>query len=92
MVRLFIDALTKSGPEGVPKPIETYAQDKKRYVGDMLAWLRQYIPTEKENFILFLKDCNLHKPGKNFHVKFITLLNILNIQIKLILIIFRNKR
>lgn len=61
MVRLFIDALTKGGPNGVPKPIETYAQDKKRYVGDMLAWLRQYIPSEKENFLILLKDCNICK-------------------------------
>ncbi len=63
MVRLFIDALTKGGPGGVPKPIETYAQDKKRYVGDMLAWLRQFIPIEKEHFLLFLKDCNMKNPG-----------------------------
>lgn len=63
MVRLFIDALTKGGPGGVPKPIETYAQDKKRYVGDMLAWLRQFIPLEKENFSLFLKECNTSKQG-----------------------------
>lgn len=66
MVRLFIDALTKGGPGGIPKPIETYAQDKKRYVGDMLAWLRQYIPSEKENFLLFLKDCNVSKQGEFF--------------------------
>lgn len=64
MVRLFIDALTKGGPNGVPKPIETYTQDKKRYVGDMLAWLRQYIPLEKENFLMLLKDCNISKQGK----------------------------
>lgn len=64
MVRLFIDALTKGGPSGVPKPIETYAQDKKRYVGDMLAWLRQCVPSEKENLLLFLKECNTTKEGK----------------------------
>ena len=64
MVRLFIDALTKGGPSGVPKPIETYAHDKKRYVGDMLAWLRQYVPSEKENLSLLLKDCNVVKDGK----------------------------
>ncbi|XP_065226568.1 conserved oligomeric Golgi complex subunit 6 [Planococcus citri] len=61
MVRLFIDALTKGGANGFPKPIETYVHDKKRYVGDMLAWLRQYIPTEKEYFSLFLKECNLNR-------------------------------
>lgn len=64
MVRLFIDALTQGGPNGIPKPIETYAHDKKRYVGDMLAWLRQYVPTEKENLQLFLKDCNSTNTGK----------------------------
>ena len=66
MVRLFIDALTKGGANGFPKPIETYVHDKKRYVGDMLAWLRQYIPTEKEYFSLFLKECNLNRQGNSY--------------------------
>lgn len=72
IVRMFIDALTKGGPNGVPKPIETYAHDKKRYVGDMLAWLRQYVPTEKENLQLFLKDCDVMKSGKLTEIAFIS--------------------
>ena len=64
IVRMFIDALTKGGTNGVPKPIENYAHDKKRYVGDMLAWLRQYVPSEKENLQQFLKSCDTSKEGK----------------------------
>ena len=60
---MFIDALTKGGVNGVPKPIENYAHDKKRYVGDMLAWLRQYVPSEKENLQQFLKNCDTSKEG-----------------------------
>ena len=39
--RRFINALTKGGPGGVPKPIEIHAHDPKRYIGDILAWIHQ---------------------------------------------------
>nr|CAD7196740.1 unnamed protein product [Timema douglasi] len=57
LVRAFIDALTQGGPGGTPKPIEMHAHDPKRYVGDMLAWLHQFIPGEKENLLTLLKGC-----------------------------------
>ncbi|XP_063226124.1 conserved oligomeric Golgi complex subunit 6 isoform X2 [Bacillus rossius redtenbacheri] len=58
LVRAFIDALTQGGPGGTPKPIEMHAHDPKRYIGDMLAWLHQTIPTEKENLLVLLKGCD----------------------------------
>uniref|UniRef100_D3TMS7 Conserved oligomeric Golgi complex subunit 6 n=1 Tax=Glossina morsitans morsitans TaxID=37546 RepID=D3TMS7_GLOMM len=58
LVRLFIEALTEGGPNGNPKPIEMHAHDPKRYIGDMFAWLHQAIPSEKENLLLLLKQCD----------------------------------
>lgn len=58
MVQMFIDALTSGGPGGTPKPIEAHSTDSKRYVGDMLAWLHQAIPNERENILLLLRDCS----------------------------------
>lgn len=58
LVGLFIDALTKGGPGGALKPIEMHANDPKRYVGDMLAWLHQTIPSERESLIALLKACS----------------------------------
>lgn len=58
LVSLFIDALTKGGPGGTPRPIEAHVHDTKRYVGDMLAWLHQAIPGERENLLLLLKGCD----------------------------------
>ncbi|KAJ2953695.1 hypothetical protein O0L34_g1312 [Tuta absoluta] len=58
IVQLFIDALTKGADIG-SKPIEFYANDAKRYVGDMLAWVYQMIPIEKENLATLLKYCNM---------------------------------
>ncbi|PNF41222.1 Conserved oligomeric Golgi complex subunit 6 [Cryptotermes secundus] len=58
LVRAFIDALTQGGPGGTPKPIEMHAHDPKRYVGDMLAWLHQTMPNERENLLILLKSCN----------------------------------
>ena len=52
---LLVDALTKGGPHGTPKPIELHAHDPPRYIGDMLAWLHQSIPTESENLNVMLK-------------------------------------
>jgi hypothetical protein len=58
LVRVFIDALTQGGPGGTPKPIEMHAHDPKRYVGDMLAWLHQTVPNERENLLMLLKGCD----------------------------------
>ncbi|XP_063376329.1 conserved oligomeric Golgi complex subunit 6 [Cydia fagiglandana] len=62
IVQLFIDALTKGADSG-SKPIEFYANDAKRYIGDILTWVYQIIPIEKENLAILLKDCDL--PDKN---------------------------
>lgn len=58
VVQLFIDALTKEEENG-SKPIEFYANDAKRYIGDILAWVYQIIPQEKENLCTLLKHCTL---------------------------------
>lgn len=43
-----MDALTRGGPGGLPRPIEIHAHDPLRYVGDMLAWVHQTIAGERE--------------------------------------------
>lgn len=43
-----MDALTRGGPGGLPRPIELHAHDPLRYVGDMLAWVHQAIAAERE--------------------------------------------
>ena len=48
VVRTFIDALTRGGPGGVPRPIEVHAHDPLRYVGDMLACIHQQAAGELE--------------------------------------------
>ncbi|CAH0391613.1 unnamed protein product [Bemisia tabaci] len=65
MVQMFIDALTSGGPGGTPKPIEAHSTDSKRYVGDMLAWLHQAIPNERENILLLLRDCSKEELSKD---------------------------
>jgi hypothetical protein len=40
VARAFIDALTRGGPGGTPRPI--------RYTGDMLAWVHQAAASERE--------------------------------------------
>lgn len=62
IVQLFIDALTKGADSG-SKPIEFYANDPKRYIGDILTWVYQVLPIEKENLAILLKLCDL--PDKN---------------------------
>lgn len=57
IVQLFIDALTK-GTDNGSKPIEFYANDPKRYIGDILTWVYQILPVEKENLSILLKYCN----------------------------------
>ncbi|CAL8131551.1 unnamed protein product [Orchesella dallaii] len=56
VVRNFIDALTGVGNI---KGIElSGSADPARYIGDMLAWIHQSIPGEKENLMILLKKCN----------------------------------
>ncbi|XP_018369908.1 PREDICTED: conserved oligomeric Golgi complex subunit 6 isoform X2 [Trachymyrmex cornetzi] len=58
LVGSFIEALTLGESFGTPNPIEMHANDPKRYVGDMLAWLHQVIPVEKENILILVKGCD----------------------------------
>ncbi|KAG9067795.1 Golgi transport complex subunit 6 [Linnemannia hyalina] len=48
ILRSFIDALTRGGPGGTPRPIELHAHDPLRYIGDMLAWIHQTVASERE--------------------------------------------
>ncbi|XP_077467080.1 conserved oligomeric Golgi complex subunit 6 isoform X1 [Stigmatopora argus] len=61
VVRGFIDALTRGGPGGTPRPIEMHSHDPMRYVGDMLAWLHQATASEKEHLEALLKQVSV--PG-----------------------------
>ncbi|KAJ8280646.1 hypothetical protein GJAV_G00057290 [Gymnothorax javanicus] len=56
VVRGFIDALTRGGSGGTPRPIEMHSHDPLRYVGDMLAWLHQATASEKEHLEALLKQ------------------------------------
>lgn len=58
IVKGFIDALTKGGPGGVPKPIELLSHDPLRYIGDMLAWIHQVFASEKELTLNLLRICS----------------------------------
>ncbi|OXU30760.1 hypothetical protein TSAR_013226 [Trichomalopsis sarcophagae] len=59
LVSSFIDALTLGRGHGSDSnSIEMHAHDPKRYVGDILAWLHQAIPVEKENLLTLLKACD----------------------------------
>ncbi|GAA5926667.1 Golgi transport complex subunit COG6 [Sporobolomyces koalae] len=48
ILNLFLDALTRGGPNGLPRPIELHAHDPLRYIGDMLAWIHQAMAGERE--------------------------------------------
>ncbi|KAJ3131257.1 Golgi transport complex subunit 6 [Physocladia obscura] len=48
ILQYFMNALTRGGPGGIPRPIELHAHDPVRYVGDMLAWLHQAAVGERE--------------------------------------------
>lgn len=48
ILNLFLDALTRGGPTGLPRPIELHAHDPIRYIGDMLAWVHQAMAGERE--------------------------------------------
>ncbi|CAD6208956.1 GSCOCG00010769001-RA-CDS [Cotesia congregata] len=59
IVGSFIDALTLGSTSGGSRnPIKLRADDPTRYIGDMLAWLHQAIPIEKENLLTLLKTCD----------------------------------
>ncbi|VDN02965.1 unnamed protein product [Thelazia callipaeda] len=58
LVRAYIDALTRGGVGGTPKPIELVSHDPLRYIGDMLAWIHQAMATEKELLQTLLKLCS----------------------------------
>jgi len=71
VVRNFIDALTGVGNL---KGIELIGSaDPARYIGDMLAWIHQSIPGEKENLMVLLKKCN--KIGKIWCANYLGSLN-----------------
>lgn len=55
IVRGFIDALTRGGPGGTPRPIELSSHDPLRYVGDMLAWTHQATASEREYAEILLR-------------------------------------
>lgn len=58
----FVAALT--GESRGSKPLDFYAYDVKRYVGDMLAWVHSAIVGEYEQFAaLFDDDSSSHAPG-----------------------------
>ncbi|XP_047516190.1 conserved oligomeric Golgi complex subunit 6 [Pieris napi] len=64
VVQLFIDALTK-GTDG-SKPIEFYANEPKRYIGDIMAWVYQILPVEKEYLNTLFKHCSI--PDKQIKI------------------------
>uniref|UniRef100_A0A8C5AMM9 Conserved oligomeric Golgi complex subunit 6 n=1 Tax=Gadus morhua TaxID=8049 RepID=A0A8C5AMM9_GADMO len=65
VVRGFIDALTRGGPGGTPRPIEMHSHDPMRYVGDMLAWLHQATASEKEHLDALLKQVTVRGVEEN---------------------------
>ncbi|KAK3855594.1 hypothetical protein Pcinc_038022 [Petrolisthes cinctipes] len=64
LVRGFLDALTMGGPGGAPRPIELQAHDPQRYVGDMLAWVHQALPSEREAAQALFDKCSNIDPGE----------------------------
>lgn len=60
LLQSFIEALTRGGPNGLPRPIELHAHDPTRYVGDMLAWVHQATAGERE-FLDSLFDVTSHR-------------------------------
>ncbi|KAF8459453.1 oligomeric Golgi complex subunit 6 [Terfezia claveryi] len=67
LLQSFFDALTGSEQEianGTAKPIELYAHDPLRYIGDMLAWLHSTTVSEQEALeVLFIagEDASIAK-------------------------------
>lgn len=60
MSHAFLNALTRGGPGGTPRPIELQAHDSLRYIGDMLAWIHQACASEKE-----MLESVFQKPAKS---------------------------
>jgi hypothetical protein len=60
-----VDALQHGGPGGNPRPIEVYAHDPIRYIGDMLAWIHQAACSERETLDQLLDEvdgsCTLYE-------------------------------
>ena len=48
LVKNFLAALCRGGPNGHPRPIEIHAGDPLRYVSDILAWIHQAVATERD--------------------------------------------
>lgn len=68
LVSRFVDALTKGGPGGMPRPIELHAHDAMRYTNDMLAWMHQALASEKElTNRLFTLDANSGNDANRSH-------------------------
>uniref|UniRef100_A0A183H966 Conserved oligomeric Golgi complex subunit 6 n=1 Tax=Onchocerca flexuosa TaxID=387005 RepID=A0A183H966_9BILA len=65
VVRAYIDALTRGGAGGTPKPIELLSHDPLRYIGDMLAWIHQAMATERELLQALLKLCSANVLKEN---------------------------
>ncbi|OQR80718.1 conserved oligomeric Golgi complex subunit 6 [Achlya hypogyna] len=53
-LRRFVLALTRGGPNGIPRPIEIHSHDPVRYAGDMLAWVHAAVASEHEYFKVLL--------------------------------------
>ena len=49
ILNAFLTALTRGGPNGLPRPIEIHAHDPLRYVGDIMAWVHQAVASERES-------------------------------------------
>nr|DBA32579.1 TPA: hypothetical protein GDO54_000361 [Pyxicephalus adspersus] len=88
VVRGFIDALTRGGPGGTPRPIEMHSHDPLRYVGDMLAWLHQATASEKEHLESLLKQKFESQPGHYLHgvCRFLTCVGYLQVRIEQVII------
>jgi len=66
MIKRFIAALCRGGPNGQPRPIEIHAGDPVRYVSDMLAWVHQALAMEREFFNSLLVQANSSEPSGEF--------------------------
>ncbi|KAG9403972.1 Golgi transport complex subunit 6 [Aphanomyces cochlioides] len=68
LLRRFMQALSRGGANGIPRPIEIHAHDPLRYASEMLAWVHQTSISEQEYIKLFFdgdkkddKDDDLHR-------------------------------
>ncbi|OMJ19741.1 Conserved oligomeric Golgi complex subunit 6 [Smittium culicis] len=67
--RLFLTALIRGGPNGMPRAIELHASEPARYIGDMLAWVHQAKANEFEflqNALGLGNKVSLHKIDNTF--------------------------